>query len=48
MWGVCRSARPYDLHAAEDAFQATFLALAVPGPIADEEVVRREVAPVVP
>jgi RNA polymerase sigma factor (sigma-70 family) len=28
VWGVCRAALPRDLHAAEDAFQATFLALA--------------------
>src|SRR5215471_13048088 len=28
VWNVCCSALPRDLHAAEDAFQATFLALA--------------------
>ncbi|MFO0852720.1 MAG: hypothetical protein U0871_29780 [Gemmataceae bacterium] len=27
-WKVCRAAHPRDVHAAEDAFQATFLALA--------------------
>jgi RNA polymerase sigma factor (sigma-70 family) len=28
VWGVCRGALPHDSHAAEDAFQAVFLALA--------------------
>jgi RNA polymerase sigma factor (sigma-70 family) len=28
VWGVCRATLPHDPHAAEDAFQATFLALA--------------------
>ncbi|MBX9578721.1 MAG: hypothetical protein K2X87_00290, partial [Gemmataceae bacterium] len=28
VWAVCRAALPRDRHAAEDAFQATFLALA--------------------